>query len=166
MKYIKTAVLFVLLLLLQTTFCKMFLGHTAPNLLLCAAICYALRENDFLHSAYFGIVCGVLLDYTSGNLFGVATLLCTALSATVTLISPQVFKAKLAACVLFLFVGSLVYEFLYYVLCYGLWHHAAYWKVLLGNVLPSAIYSVIGGVLMMPWVRRIAADFEEGKGNR
>ncbi len=159
MKYIKTAVLLLVLLLLQTTFMKNWFGQTAPNLILATAVCFAVRENDYLHSAIFGIVCGILLDYTSGALFGVATLLCTVCCALITMISPHVFKAKFAATVLFLFVTALAYEFFYYILCFGLWQQSDYWQVLLDCVLPSAAYCAVAGSLLMPMVRKLADAF-------
>ncbi len=159
MKYVKTAALLLVLLLLQTTFFKILFRQAAPNLLLAAAVCFAIRENNYLHSAVFGIVCGVLLDYTSGALFGVATLLCTLCCALITMISPHVFKAKFAASLLFLFFTALVYEFFYYVLCYGLWQQSNYWQVLISWVLPSAVLGAVAGCLMMPALRRIADLF-------
>ena len=159
MKYFKSAVLLLGLLLLQTTFLKIWFGQTAPNLLLAAAVCFAVRENNYLHSAAFGIVCGILLDYTSGALFGVATLLCAVCCALITMISPHVFKAKFAATLLFLLFTAVIYEFFYYILCYGLWQQSDYWQVLLGSVLPSALLTVLAGLLMMPTVRGIADAF-------
>lgn len=159
MKYLKTAVLLFVLLLLQTTFFKILFGQISPNLLLAAAVCFAIRENNYLHSAVFGIVCGVLLDYTSGALFGVATLLCALCCALITMISPHVFKAKFAASLLFLFLTALVYEFFYYILCYGLWQQSNYWQVVFTSVLPSALFGAAAGCLIMPAVRHIADQF-------
>ncbi len=159
MKYVKTALLLLVLLILQTTFFKILFGAMAPNLLLAAAICFAIRENDYLHSAVFGICCGVLLDYTSGALFGVATLLCAVCCALITMLGPHMFKAKFAANLLLLLITSIVYEFFYYVLCYGLWQQSNYWQVLFTAVLPSAVFGAAAGILMMPAVRRIADDF-------
>ncbi len=159
MKYVKSAVLLLGLLLLQTTILKFTLGDFAPNLILAAAVCFGIRENNYLHSAIFGAVCGILLDYTSGSLFGVATLLCCVCSALITMVGPRVFKAKFAATLLFLLLTSLVYEFFYYVLCYGLWQQSDYWQVLITSVLPSAILCAVSGVLLMPAMRHIAEQF-------
>ena len=159
MKYVKTAFLLLVLLLLQTTIFKITLGDLAPNLILAAAVCFAIRENNYLHSAVFGVVCGVLLDYTSGALFGVATLLCCVCCAIITMVGPHVFKAKFAATVLFLFLTSLMYEFFFYVLCYGLWQQSDYWSVLISSVLPSALLCALCGALLMPVMRKIAAEF-------
>lgn len=159
MKYVKTAAFLLVLLLLQTTFFKIMFGTMAPNLLLAAAICFAIRENDYIHSAVFGLCCGVLLDYTSGALFGVATLLCTICCALITMLGPHMFKAKFAANLLLLFVTAMIYEFFYYVFCYGLWEQSNYWQVLFTSVLPSAVFGTAAGLLMMPVMRHIAASF-------
>lgn len=75
MNYGKTGIFFFILWLIQTTLLwRVWPFGSAPNILLCAVVCFAWLYNAN-HAFVFAIMFGLLLDLQVQSLFGVSALL-------------------------------------------------------------------------------------------
>lgn len=152
----KLSVVVFICYIAQTTFMHSLKIHNAiPNLLVVLVICFSLMELNELVSAVFGLVCGILLDVSGGRVFGVNSLLCMSLAYVCTMVSEKLFKGKFWVSILFVFITSMVYEFLYYLLCFGIWIDAHIFHPALFSIIPTTLYNVCVAVLLFFLIKRL-----------
>lgn len=71
MKMLRLGIVTFLIYLIQTTFIQYFaIGGIIPNLMVVFVICFALTQSDYKKPMFYGLACGMLLDFSSETLFG------------------------------------------------------------------------------------------------
>lgn len=121
--------------ILQTTVLHQLLP-VVPNLLMSLAVCYALVGRRLSYAAIYGAACGLLLDISCRNVFGLHILMCLYISLLTAYVSGKFFKGKFITSVAFVAAASFLYEFAYYVLCFGMWGVGSAASALVSVVLP------------------------------
>ena len=77
MKMLRLGIVTFIVYLIQTTFIQYFaVGGITPNLMVVLVICFALTQTDYKRPMFYGLACGILLDFSSETIFGVHALLC------------------------------------------------------------------------------------------
>ena len=148
---------------LQTTPGLFQLGQAKPLLLLPLCLAVSVCEGEFA-GALFGMVCGLLWDYTAGRTVGMLALemllLCFAVSAVVQLyFKNSAANFALIASAAALLVLTLDWLFFYYMPGYS--GAASRW---LWFVLPTAVLSVPVCFPLFGVVRRIHEEFKIDNG--
>lgn len=157
MWYFKLGVTVLLAFIAQTSLFHSFeILSIVPNLLVVLVICFSLVETNLISSSVFGLICGLLLDVAdNGEVFGVGALLCMLLALLCTCAGEKLFKGKFWVSMLFVFVASLLYEAVYYVLFLGMWQSGYLLYSLLHVVIPTAVYNLVVAVPLFLIVKRI-----------
>lgn len=144
--------------MLQTTPGLFQLGQAKPLYLLPLCLAVAMFEGEFA-GALFGMVCGLMWDYTAGRTVGMLALelliLCFAVSVAVQLylkVSPANFALLCGAAALL--VLSCDFLFFYWMPGYS----GAVWRWLT-FVLPSAALTLPVSLLLFRAVQRIHQEF-------
>ena len=148
---------------LQTTPGLFQLGQAKPLLLLPLCLAVSVCEGEFA-GALFGMVCGLLWDYTAGRTVGMLALemllLCFAVSAVMQLyFKNSAANFALIASAAALLVLTLDWLFFYYMPGYS--GAASRW---LWFVLPTAVLSVPVCFPLFGVVRRIHEEFKIDNG--
>ncbi len=145
--------------LIQTTVLRNFsIIGTQPNLMVVLVICFALAQQSFFAAMYYGLLCGFMLDCASQTVFGLHTILCVLCAALCFVMNEKIFKAKYLVCLLFVFVVSIIYESLYYVMAYINNYNISFWFALLCTALPTAIYNTVLALPALLIVRKIYTE--------
>lgn len=155
--------LMLLCAVLQTTPGLFQFGEAKPLWLLPLALAVAVFEGEFA-GALFGVVCGLMWDYTAGRTVGMLALELMALCFLLSAVMQLYFKASVpnflllgGACALL--VLTLDWLFFYYMPGYS--GAASRW---LWFVLPTAVLSVPVCFPLFGVVRRIHEEFKIDNG--
>ena len=148
---------------LQTTPGLFQLGQAKPLLLLPLCLAVSVCEGEFA-GALFGMVCGLLWDYTAGRTVGMLALelllLCFALSVLVQVyLQGSTWNFALIGTGTALVVLSLDWLFFYYMPGYS-WALSRW----LTFVLPSAVMTLVPSLVLFSLVRRIYNEFKIDNG--
>ena len=148
---------------LQTTPGLFQLGQAKPLLLLPLCLAVSVCEGEFA-GALFGMVCGLLWDYTAGRTVGMLALelllLCFALSVLVQVyLQGSTWNFALIGTGTALVVLSLDWLFFYYMPGYSGAVERYLWFVL-----PTAVLTIPVCALVFGCVRRIHAEFKIDNG--
>lgn len=142
MKILRLGIITFIAFLAQTTFLKYFSVYgIIPNLMAVFAICYSLTETDFTKAAVYGLLCGIMLDFSAETIFGLHALLCMFSSIACVLASKKFFKGKMPVSILLVFVISFAYEILYCVMSFALHENIDKINAVFGTALPEAVYN-------------------------
>lgn len=156
LKKISMAAITLIAYLIQTTLLHYFeVWGVVPNLLLIIVICVSLREPDMLKSIVYSCIAGALLDFSTDTIFGLNTLLCMTFSVLCNLAGRKIFKRKFAVNMLFVFIISIVYEFLYYMMSYATSVRADISSDMINIALPGAVYNTVVSMLIFVLIKRI-----------
>lgn len=156
MKYVKYAVVILICILLQTTlFHTLFESIPAANAVFCAAVCYALFDRRWFSSCMMGLACGVVLDFSSGALFGISSLLCMGACALCAVLVVHFNKAGKFINYIFVFGFSLLYELVYYVLCFAIWGEGSFFTALFKTAIPTALLNTLLSLILVPLMRKL-----------
>lgn len=156
MRYALTIVFVFFLTVIQTTLIRSVeIFNVIPNLLLVAVICYSLCKGD-LKALVFGVVCGLVLDFTGGRVVGVNTLLCTYAAFLCYLLHGGLFNNNVFVAAVFVLIISFVYEFLFYMMQFFIWGETDIAFALLHKILPGALYNAVAAVPVYPIMRRLS----------
>ena len=148
---------------LQTTPGLFQLGQAKPLLLLPLCLAVSVCEGEFA-GALFGMVCGLLWDYTAGRTVGMLALelllLCFAVSAVMQLY----FKNSAANFALIASAAALLVLTLDWLFFYYMPGYAGAGERFLWVVLPSALMTAPGSWLLHRAVQRISTEFKIDNG--
>lgn len=138
----------VVALILQTTLVKeIAVFGISPALVLVLVVCFSLM-NDSIPSAIFAVVAGTLLDITGNSAFGLNALMMLYLSLGVSTVGREFFQDTPRSAIILVFVGTLLYETLYFILNFLIFGSAHFWFVLWRVTLVEAVYNGILAILV------------------
>lgn len=158
MKMLRLGIVTFLIYLIQTTFIQYFaIGGIIPNLMVVFVICFALTQSDYKKPMFYGLACGVLLDFSSETLFGIHALLCMFCALLCEQVSTRFFKGKFFVSLLFVCVISFLYEIAYFALSFMLYDGVPLTYALFGVALPTVAYNAVVSVVVLLLMRRSAA---------
>lgn len=152
MRYFKISVMLLIAYILQiSVFSKVHLFGVCANLVLTILICFSLKEENWLKIGILSAVVGLFCGASEGAAMGFSSLLLMALSMLCSILASRFFKGKFVVSVLFVFFSSLLYECVYYVFGFALWHSTDALYCIVCVVVPSALVNtVFGAVLYKP----------------
>ncbi len=156
MRYVKICGITFLLYILQTTlFSKYKIFFVVPNFVTVMLFCHSLLETQWFKAAFFGIFCGLLLDASSGAVFGINCILCMTFAILCCLSSVRFFKGKFLVCILFSLVMSMIYESLFALFGFIIWNGGDFAWHFVYKILPVTLLNmVVAGILYAP-IRKI-----------
>ena len=162
-KWVCYTLLMLLCTVLQTTPGLFQLGDAKPLWLLPLCLAVSVCEGEFA-GALFGMVCGLLWDYTAGRTVGMLALelllMCFALSVLVQLyLQGSTWNFALISMVTAALVLSLDWLFFYYMPGYS-WALSRW----LTFVLPSAMMTLVPSLVLFSLVRHIYSAFKIDNG--
>lgn len=158
MKMLRLGIVTFIVYLIQTTFIQYFaVGGITPNLMVVLVICFALTQTDYKRPMFYGLACGILLDFSSETIFGVHALLCMFGALLCEQVSTRFFKGKFFVSLLFVCVISFLYEVAYFALSFMRYDGLSVAYALLGVALPTMVYNAVVSVVVLLIMRRGAA---------
>ncbi|MBE7038606.1 MAG: rod shape-determining protein MreD [Ruminococcaceae bacterium] len=138
--------LFVLLVLQTTFFTRIKIFGVIPNLVLVFSVCF-FSVNKVPHSAFFGVVAGLMLDWIVGDKTGLNAIIFLYLGVFVSFVSNRFFYKRLVYIFILTFLISAVYNALFLTLNFYIWgkyiNLKSFIKVFLQCV-SDAIFSIAG----------------------
>lgn len=138
---------FVLIILyaLQTTPRLFQVFGIKPVFILAFAVAISMFE-EVMPSAIFCVVTGLLWDISSDKLLGFNAIIFLICGVLISLICIYYLHTKIANAVLFCSAVALIQGLLDYLLYYAAWNHSHSYIILVNNILPTALYTVISMV--------------------
>ncbi len=154
-KYLLTALLIFVLIILQTTVVRgIEIFHVIPNLLLVMVVSYSLLHEDY-SALVVGAVCGLLLDMHGGRTVGMNTLLCALLAYLCVCVSGNLYSNNSLVALVFVFFLSIAYELIIYIFYFAIWGHGSFVFALFHKILPGAAYNSLVTLLLYPLIRKL-----------
>lgn len=159
LKWSTYVILFLLLYVLQTSVPLFEVFSVKPILLVPAAICLAIQENE-LAGGILGAFAGLLCDMASGELFGfnaVILLICCVGGSLVVqyLMKPNLFTAMVLGAGTLLIRGMLDYLFFY-----AMWNYEGSSHILVRYILPTVLYSLLVLPLFYLLFKKLKRSFD------
>ncbi len=152
-KYISMTIL--VCTLLQTTLIEyLSICGVKPMLLVAIAIC-AVLAYGLIPGAVTGLVCGVIMDITSGRGVGLSALLLMYICISCGLIRPGIFKEKIGVVMLFTFCGDVLFGFLYAFFLLFAWGKGSLDFILINRLLPEGILTAIAAIPIFLIFKRV-----------
>ena len=143
-KYVSIAIF--ICTILQTTLAEyLSVFNVKPALLVAVAVC-AVLDFGILPGAVTGVVCGLILDITSGRGVGISALLLMYICIGCGLLCHRIFKEKIIAVMLFTFVSDFLFGFLYSFFLLFAWGKGDMGFILLNRLLPEATLTAIAAI--------------------
>ena len=152
MRYIAYFMLFLLLYVVQSTPGLLTVFGAKPNLLLCAAVCLAMFEGEFVGGLY-GALAGILLDLSSDGYFGFYALLLCIFCTVVGLMVIYLLRLTVGNALWLVLGVTAICELLRYYFYYHIWGYAGSWHILTEDLLPGCIYTLLVTPLLFWGIR-------------
>lgn len=157
-KMLKLGVVTFLVFLVQTTFLQHIAIHgIIPNLIVVLVICFALTQSDYKKPMFYGLACGVLLDFSAETVFGVHALLCMFCALLCEQASTRFFQGKFFVSLLFICIMSFVYEMAYFALSFMQYSGTPIAYAIVHIALPTMAYNAAVSVVVLLLMRRVSA---------
>jgi len=156
MRYIAYVMVFFGLYLLQSTPGLLAVFGIKPNLLLAAAVCFAMVEGEFVGGLY-GALAGALIDLANDGIFGFHALLLCVLCTLVGLGVIYLLQLSSGNALLLTAAVLLLCELLHYYFRYSIWNYDGSWRILLEDTLPGCLYTLILTPLLFYGIRHLCA---------
>lgn len=134
--------LFVALILQTTLICKLSFFGVVPSLILVTVICFALA-NDYINSAVFAAVAGLLIDISGGRIIGFNSLLMIYLSLGMVYVGQEFFRENLKAAVILVAAGTFAYEMVYFIFSFAIFGGSHFFYMIWRVVLVECVYNAI-----------------------
>lgn len=161
LRYLVYFLVFLLLYVLQTTPGFLAVFGVKPNLLLAAAVCLAMFEGEFVGGLY-GAMAGILLDLSALGYFGFHSILMLVFCVMIGL--AVIYLLRLTCLNALLLTGGvmLVVELLHYYFYYAMWGYQEVWLILVEDLLPGVLYTVLITPLCFWLLRRLTSRLHAG----
>lgn len=134
--------LFVALVLQTTLIKKIAIFGISPTLILVFVICFSLI-NGSVPSAVFAGIAGLLLDVSGNRALGLNALMMLYLSLGISNLGRDFFQDSPRSAVILVFVGTLLYEIVYFVLNFLIFGSTYFWYALWRIILIESIYNAV-----------------------
>ena len=142
MKHFIRALLVLVFLILQSTFCHFIkIWGIMPNLVLAYIISLALTSDDIMYAGAFGLAAGLLWDIMWSRVFGVRSLLFMYIAILAYRAGEYMYRKNLSVCVIFTLVGTILTESIFFATGFILKHNASFWHAFFRTIVPSAAYT-------------------------
>jgi rod shape-determining protein MreD len=119
-------------------------------MLIPVAMCIAVNETGELTAAVTGAVCGLLIDFTFGKVFGFSAVLLLFICMLTALLFKHWFRNTAFNIALICGGFTLIYVCLDFLFYYGIWGYENSLFVFLHYELPACLYTVIFAVIIHP----------------
>jgi rod shape-determining protein MreD len=152
MNFLKSLSLLVLALILQQTVVRIIsIGSIQPDLVLVVLVVVSMRYGSIV-GLFSGLFIGLIQDVYSIEALGANALAKCLVGYFTGLLDEKVIKVMPATKVIFLVVGFMVHDCIYY-LAAG-FHGMAFWDAMVHKAIPACIYtSLLGSVVFYFLVR-------------
>ena len=149
MRYFKISVMTIIAYIIQIgVLSRLRIFGIVPDFVVAMLICFSLKEENFLTAGIFGAVFGLLLDASSGAVMGLHGILCMYLSILCSLLGTKFLKGKFSVSMIFVYLLSIIYESVYYVFGFGMWHDVSFVYCFLHVILPAALFNTIAAAIV------------------
>lgn len=159
-KYAGYALLMVLLYVMQTTPRFLDVFGVKPNLVIPAAVCIAMLENEFI-GGFYGALAGALCDLGGFTIFGFNAIILLAGCVLIGLLVIYMLRVSMPNFIGLLTGLLLTRGLLDYLLSYVMWGYENVWMVLAYDIVPGIIYTAAVSPLIFYLYRRIFRRYEE-----
>lgn len=129
-----------------------------PLLLVPLALCISMRETE-LPSALTGAVCGLMLDSACGKVFGYNAFLLMILCMFTSLLFLYLMRQNWINSLMVNAAAALLLGILDFFFYYGIWSHANVELLLVRNVLPAAVLTVLASAAVYVVIKIIDKRF-------
>lgn len=153
--------LFLFLYVLQTTPLFLEIFGIKPNLLLVTAVCLAMFEGEFIGGLY-GAMAGVLLDLSTIGYFGFNAILMLIFCVLIGLAVIYLLRLTWLNATLLTAGAMLILELLHYYFYYAMWGYENVWLILVQDLLPGVLYTVLLAPLCFWLLQRLTARLHAG----
>lgn len=138
-KYVSAAIL--ICILLQTTILdKIFFFGAKPLLLVGVSVC-AVLNFGLVPGTVTGLICGLIMDITSGRGVGISALLLMYICVGCGILCPRIFKEKIGVVILFTLVSAFLFELLYSFFLIFVWGKASIGFIFIRKIIPESIFT-------------------------
>ncbi|MDD4689015.1 MAG: rod shape-determining protein MreD [Eubacteriales bacterium] len=152
-KYISIAI--IIATLLQTTLMDyLAIGGIKPLLLLAVSIC-AVLDFGVVSGCITGVICGLIMDITSGGGVGLSSLILLYICIVCGLLCPKIFKEKVSVVVLFTLTSTFIFEFIYAFLLFFVWGKGSMVFLLFSRIIPESLYTSIFAIPIFLIFKRV-----------
>ncbi len=159
-KWTLYSLLLLLFYTLQTTPHLFELFGLKPVLILPLVVCISMYEG-VMSSAIFGMMAGFLWDISSDKLFGFNAFILLSCSVLISLACIYYLRTKLINSIAFCLIAALLQGFFDFVFYYAIWNYEGVSTILLNNILPTIVYTVVLTPIFYYTVRIIGMRFNE-----
>lgn len=122
-------------------------GSALPLLLVPCAVCYAVREEPF-NSAFYGCVCGLLLDSAADTLVGFNAIILMWASLFISLLFHYYLRRNILNFLWIHPVVTVVRSLLHYLFFYYIWEYDLSGLVFRKIFIPEMIYTSVSGLVL------------------
>ncbi|MDD5953406.1 MAG: rod shape-determining protein MreD [Oscillospiraceae bacterium] len=152
---------FVLFFLSDTAGIFPMIAGAKPALLLCAAMSIALSGVGELTAMSFGILCGLLMDFSRGGPYGFHGAILAVLCYISASLVRYLFQKNLLSALLLTIVAIVLVFSLEWLFFYVVWGYPDPLYLLLHHYVPSAIYTLVLAVPVYFLTRGLSSVFQE-----
>ncbi len=159
--YLKWACYYLLLLLLnaiQTTPHLFEIFSIKPALIVSLVVCVCMYES-VMPSAVFSMIAGLLWDVSSDKVLGFNGIILIFCGTFISLFCIYYFHTKIINSLGFCAVVMVIQGIFDYLFYFALWQKSGAYIVLISNILPTALYTVIVTVPLFYLVKLISLKF-------
>ncbi|WMJ21863.1 rod shape-determining protein MreD [Paludicola sp. MB14-C6] len=135
----------IILYVLQTTPRLFQIFETKPVFILALAVAVSMFE-EVMPSAVFCMITGLLWDVSSDKLLGFNAIILLICGVFISLICIYYLHTKIANALMFCSAVALLQGLIDYLFYYAAWNHSNSYMVLVLDILPTALYTVISMV--------------------
>lgn len=144
MKHFIRALLVLIFLILQSTFCHFIkITGVMPNLVLAYVIALALTSDNIMYAGAFGLAAGLLWDILWSRVFGIQSLTFMYIAILAYRAGEYMYRKNLTVCVIFTLTGTILAESILYITGFVLTYEASFWHAFFRTIIPSAAYTAI-----------------------
>ncbi|MEG0692589.1 MAG: rod shape-determining protein MreD [Oscillospiraceae bacterium] len=160
---IKWAIYYLLLLFfytLQTTPELFQIFGVKPVLILPLVVCISMYEG-VMPSAIVAMIAGLLWDISSDKLFGFNAIILLSCSVLISLVCIYYLRTKLVNSIGFCCITALLQGLLDFVFYYAIWNYSNVSVILLHDILPTIVYTVLLTPIFYYLIRLIGVKFNQ-----
>ena len=134
--------LFVTLILQTTIVSELSLFGVVPSLILVTVICFSLI-NDYIPSAVFATVAGLLTDISGSRIIGFNALLMLYLALGVVYVGQEFLRDTPKAAIVLVLAGTFVYEMVYFIFGFAIFGGEHFFYIIARVILIECVYNAI-----------------------
>lgn len=159
--YLKWAIYYIALIVLyafQTTPHLFEIFSVKPVLIVSLAICISMFES-VMPSAIFSMIAGLLWDMSSDKLMGFNGIIIMMCGVFISLFCVYYLHTKLINSIVFCTIVMTLQGLLDYFLYYAIWNYSNTYIILVNEILPTILYTVISIIPLFFMIRSISYKF-------